>query len=250
MTSADAAGRRCSVMNSTTAHLGAGVSSAYADVVMSNANAATSRVPGCKPLTSTSWSSSQPVSSAGRIPVLYRGRPNVRHERPAISDMTMRNVDGAANEQASVHDDVTHENDDDEFSEYVRKPPIRYYIGGFKPTITENKLYNYVTKRGLSVTTVTIFPNKRNPDAVTIRLNVEPDSQCHRIEEPYFWPKGITCKPWMNRTRYRRGNNCRLSSREENRVHGGAAFCRRGNSVLPDYVHEYNPYLLPENDVD
>ncbi len=106
---------------------------------MSNANAATSRVPVCKPLTSTSWSSSQPVSSAGRIPVpLYPWAGQTLDMNVLrISDMTMRNVDGAANEQASVHDDVTHENDDDEFSEYVRKPPpIRYYIGGFKPTIT------------------------------------------------------------------------------------------------------------------
>ncbi len=30
----------------------------------------------------------------------------------------------------------------------------------------------------------------------------------------------------------------------------GQMFYRRGNNNVPEYVHEFNPYLLPETDED
>ncbi|MES9884837.1 MAG: hypothetical protein ABW185_28660 [Sedimenticola sp.] len=132
---------------------------------------------------------------------------------------------------------------DDDFSEYVCVPPKRYYIGGFKPSITENKLYNYVTKRGPKVSMIRIFRSKRNYGNVVIRLNVEADENCSLIEDAYFWPEHVVCRPWVNKGNY--------SNRTNNRYSGfgkrAQTFKRNGdNSAWPSYVNEYNPYLLPD----
>jgi len=63
-------------------------------------------------------------------------------------------------------DDI--EQDIDDFSVYVRKRSKRFYVGGFKNTITERKLRAYVTSRGQTVTMVRIFPSKRNRNGVVI----------------------------------------------------------------------------------
>ncbi len=77
---------------------------------------------------------------------------------------------------------------DDDCSEHVNIPPKRYYIGGFKTSITEDKIYRYVTKRGPSVTMVRIFKSKRNYGTVTIRLNVESNDKCCLLENEASGP--------------------------------------------------------------
>lgn len=60
--------------------------------------------------------------------------------------------------------------DDVDVSEHVRKRTKRFYVGGFKPSITQAKLIRYVENKGLSVTWVNIWISKRN-GRVVIRLN-------------------------------------------------------------------------------
>ena len=91
--------------------------------------------------------------------------------------------------------------DDIDFTTFVRKRTRRYYIGGFKPTITREKLIAYVESQGQTVTWVNIWVNNRNGRAI-IRLNVEMTEGYHIIAETGFWPKGVKCRPWVTKPKY------------------------------------------------
>ena len=83
---------------------------------------------------------------------------------------------------------------------YVRKRPKRFFIGGFTNEINEDKIYRYVSRRGLKVTKVKLFPSRRSDDDVIIQLNVEDNTESEFIEQKGFWPRNIICKPWMTRS--------------------------------------------------
>ena len=91
--------------------------------------------------------------------------------------------------------------DDIDFTSFVRKRTKRYYIGGFKSSISRDKLIAYVESKGLTVTWLNIWVSKRSGRAI-IRLNVEMTEGFHMIAEPGFWPKGIKCRPWVTKTKY------------------------------------------------
>ena len=88
--------------------------------------------------------------------------------------------------------------DDDDFQLFVKKKAKRYYLGGFKPSITRQRIENYVNRRGPTVTWVRIWNSKRRPNNVIIRLNVEDNDRAKFLENETFWPRGVTCRPWTN----------------------------------------------------
>ena len=87
--------------------------------------------------------------------------------------------------------------DDGDFVQYVKKTPCRYYLGGFLPSITEDKIARYVNRRGPTVTFVRIWHSKRNKRNVVIRLNIEDNASAALVESPAFWPRGVRCRPWL-----------------------------------------------------
>lgn len=123
-----------------------------------------------------------------------------------------RNYDKYLHSRNAVYADG-HENDtdDEDFSQYVRRRTKRFYIGGFMPSINENKIANYINKRGPKVTKVSIFKNKHNPRGnVVIRINVESDENVDLLtEDPYFWPEGVTCRPWLPYRAYQNNRGSR-----------------------------------------
>jgi hypothetical protein len=96
------------------------------------------------------------------------------------------------------------DNDDDgNFDQYIRRRTKRFYLGGFRSSITESKLANYITKRGPKVTKISIFRKRKFPSSVTIRVNVEDDENVSGMtDDPYFWPKGVICRPWLSQGAY------------------------------------------------
>ncbi|MCG8048789.1 MAG: hypothetical protein N0E48_24800 [Candidatus Thiodiazotropha endolucinida] len=124
------------------------------------------------------------------------------------------------------------ENNDDNFEQYVKKRAKRFYLGGFKPTITRQAITSYVNKRGPTVTWIRIWQSKRNPNNVVIRLNVEDNYLVHLLESRSFWPRGVTCRPWRDR-------NDRASNRNPTSLY-------RGETTRDLYgrsdIDEYNPF--------
>ncbi|MCG7879660.1 MAG: hypothetical protein N0C90_25530 [Candidatus Thiodiazotropha endolucinida] len=140
---------------------------------------------------------------------------------------------------AFIRADVTHgECDiDADFAQYVRKKPKRYYLGGFLPSITEAKIAQYVNKRGPTVTFIRIWHSRRKANNVVIRLNVEDNEFADRVVSSTFWPRGVTCRPWLDRNERNRERNTyfRDPGRYTNDVRSRY---RYGRSDIDDY----NPY--------
>lgn len=149
------------------------------------------------------WSKQQNNRQTGLLPEIHV------HENAEFEVTDLRN-DVAFERNVHTHDE-------DDFSQFVRRRTRRFYIGGFLPTITEAMIANYVSKRGPKVTNVTIFRNKRYNRA-TIRLNVEDDEKANRLtNDSFFWPRGITCRPWLPRNEYKSRENINTQRRFDNR---------------------------------
>lgn len=117
-----------------------------------------------------------------------------------------RNFQSSYNADIAESPNEMSTNPDDEdynFDQYVRRHPKRFYIGGFQPTITETKLANYIRRRGPKVTKVSIS-RKRRFGNVVIQVNVEDDENANAMtDDPYFWPRGVICRPWVPYNSYR-----------------------------------------------
>ena len=91
-----------------------------------------------------------------------------------------------------------------------------------------------MNRRGPSVTWVRIWNSKRRPNNVIIRLNVEDNEYAQLLENRSFWPRGVTCRPWVNgsgRHNSRYGEDSRSQSDQLSRhIHGRSD------------IDDYNPY--------
>lgn len=114
------------------------------------------------------------IPSASNIPVL-------------ITDTTNRSGSGANLSFAETADALESAiYDDEDFLQYVKKKPKRFYLGGFKPGVTPDLIRNFVSRRGPSVTWVRIWHSRRNPNSVVIRLNIEDNNYAECITSPNF----------------------------------------------------------------
>lgn len=134
------------------------------------------------------------------------------------------------------------DDDEGEFRQFVRRRVKSFFIGGFKGTITEDKLSRYVSKRGPSVAKIYVVRNKIY-DSAYIKLTVEDNEQAVWLENPYFWPEGVRCRPWKVRRGYERAGprdfNAKTSFQQN---HGPQPLYQRSD------INDYNPYLCLDND--
>ena len=125
-----------------------------------------------------------PISSVGNIPVHYTGNCQTANAVNMVEEL-----------ESFVHNA-------EEFLQYVKRKPKRFYLGGFKPEITHDKIKKYVQRWDPTVTWLCIWPSRRNDNNVVIRLNVEDKEYADWVTSPTFWPRGVRCRPWVDK----RGN--------------------------------------------
>ena len=79
--------------------------------------------------------------------------------------------------------------------------------------------------------------SKRNKRDVVIRLNIEDNGSADLVETPTFWPRGVRCRPWLDRNeRYHNHNTTHRYHRRTPYVPSiGHAFGRSD-------VDDYNPF--------
>ena len=132
---------------------------------------------------------------------------------------------------------IPDEDQDFDLSDFVRKRTRRFFVGGFKPGITEGNITSYVGCRGPKVTKVSRFRYRDKP--VIIRLNVKDDENVRFLDDPYFWPNGVVCRPWVSQAKY----NAR--DFEETHVRASPVTLTRSDS----YVFERN-YVFNRNRIE
>lgn len=101
-----------------------------------------------------------------------------------------------------------------ELNGYKRKRSKRYFVGGYDDSVTKDFIANMVSKKGPKVTMVRKFQSRRQGGKVVIRLNVEADDKADLVLNRGFWPRGITCRPWLSKAALRRQYDSEATERD------------------------------------
>jgi hypothetical protein len=116
--------------------------------------------------------------------------------------------------------------------------------GGFRNSITENKVFRYVNTRGPKITKVSVFKSNKY-DAAVVRLNVEDDMNVALLDDPLFWPEGVVCRPWVSKVKSKRSNR----APRFNRRNGVPSSLDKTDIVKSgSYSNNYNPYSCLSSD--
>ena len=134
-------------------------------------------------------------------------------------------------------------------------------MGGFKSSLTEKSVLHFIKRRDhkIKVTHVQIFRNYKY-DTASVKLNVEDDENAQVLDYPYFWPKGLRCKPWVSHNKYK-GNSHTQSRPTKATVQsngqknhdksrqGRNSYGNNGNEYMAysSMLHNFNPYLCLDN---
>lgn len=173
--------------------------------------------------------------------------------------MTLSNGDSSHTDNTIRSRNTQCTDNDEDFLQYVRRRTKRFYVGGFKPNITEAKLAKYVSDKGPTVTKVSIFRNKKFRSTV-VRVNVEDNHMADLlVNDPYFWPEGIQCRPWLSYNGYKNRHNeapPRQIGQRDQKVNNGKSrypsHMRYSNRYRNDQYNpaDYNPYSTLDGDVE
>ena len=101
----------------------------------------------------------------------------------------------------------------------------------------------YARRRGVKVSWVRIWPSKRDPDNVVVRLNGEDNQNALRLENRSFWPHGVVCRPWVNHNEYpkRKRKRKRTNTYSQN-VSRGSKHRETQYQYGRSDVDDYNPF--------
>lgn len=148
--------------------------------------------------------------------------------RDSANDATRRNTNISSATQCPT--DVSHENGDGnagrsrevssgnsdvqaKFRGVSRHKLAKYYVGNIDLDATENDIHDFLIQNDVKCTQFTLF-NSRNTDSLSAYIAIW-EEHGHIVEDPHFWPDGVSCRQWITRPQHRRGKN------QRNNVNGG-----------------------------
>ncbi len=73
----------------------------------------------------------------------------------------------------------------------------RMFISGIADTVKRDRIGEYLLDKGVRTSVIRIFSSSRK-GTVSARINVFKED-LEKIEAKHFWPRGVSCRPWMTR---------------------------------------------------
>ena len=86
--------------------------------------------------------------------------------------------------------------DDDGFIIRQRRRPKRFCVLRLSEKVNLDLLMSDINSKGPKVSSVRVFPIRRNPSKVRIKLNIHADSNADMVLNKGFWPHYVSCIPW------------------------------------------------------
>jgi hypothetical protein len=90
-----------------------------------------------------------------------------------------------------------HSGDEAIFEGVTYKRNARYYISGIGHRSTRLGLLYFLQQKGISVSHFVLFKPKYPGSRMNAKINVAP-ADAEIVESPGFWPRGISCRPWLS----------------------------------------------------
>ncbi len=90
----------------------------------------------------------------------------------------------------------------------VARPKLtKYYVGNIELDVTDDDFHEYLSQGGVKCTQLTLF-NSRSADSLAAYVSIWAEHS-DIVEDPSFWPEGVSCRRWVTRppARRRRDNN-------------------------------------------
>lgn len=125
------------------------------------------------------------ASEPKRLYFPRKGQVSDLNSKQAPASLTLTNNTTCATEDADIFEGVT------------RRRNARFYISGISPRSTQLGMINFLKDRGISVSLCVLFKPKREGARRNAKINVSL-KDAFTIESENFWPKGISCRPWLS----------------------------------------------------
>uniref|UniRef100_A0A8W8LUV6 Uncharacterized protein n=1 Tax=Magallana gigas TaxID=29159 RepID=A0A8W8LUV6_MAGGI len=130
-------------------------------------------------------SNDRPKNASEPKRLYFPRKGQVSDLKQAPASLTLTNNTTGATEDADIFEGVT------------RKRNARFYISGISPRSTQLGMINFLKDRGISVSLCVLFKPKREGARRNAKINVSL-KDAFTIESENFWPKGISCRPWLS----------------------------------------------------
>ena len=87
---------------------------------------------------------------------------------------------------------------DDGFTgvERKRNKTRQLFLTGIAENVKEEQIQSYLKNRNITPTCITIFQSRRK-GTISAKVNI-PSAALSSVQQEYFWPKFVTCKPWRS----------------------------------------------------
>ncbi len=80
--------------------------------------------------------------------------------------------------------------------ERKRNKTRQLFLTGIAENVKEEQIQSYLKNRNINPTRITIFQSRRK-GTISAKVNI-PSAALSSVQQEYFWPKFVTCKPWRS----------------------------------------------------
>lgn len=143
------------------------------------------------------------VKEAAPVSLTARSSPALENNEPAI-DVDALSVAPVSNSPNATEPDTgstlqSVQPTEDGFTgvERKRSKVKKYLLSGIDERVNDVQIFSFLEKRGINPTHLKVFPSRRR-GTKSAKLNIL-QSDCPKIATPNFWPRFVTCKPWLTK---------------------------------------------------